>query len=142
MTRIKVKNSGIIKLKVRRKFPKGSLFSGEALREIPFKIKRIYFIRDIAEGRRIIRGNHAHKRISQVIFCLHGNFRLTLDDGDTKQSIMLKNPTEGVLLGPKLWMRMSDFSLDCVILVLASDYYEEDEYLRDYKYFLKFVAKK
>lgn len=136
--RIKVKNSGIIKLQFFNDFPDGNLVIGESKKSVPFEIKRIYFINNLF-NKKSIRGKHAHKKLEQIIFCINGHFTLNLDDGKKKQSILMNDPYYGARLGPKLWHTMTKFSNDCVILVLASDYYEEKDYIRDYEEFLRYV---
>jgi dTDP-4-dehydrorhamnose 3,5-epimerase-like enzyme len=86
-----------------------------------------------------VRGFHAHKKLEQYIFCLSGSFRLLLDDGDIKQSILVDSPYYGIRLGAGLWHSMKKFSRDCVILVLASDYYDEADYIRNYDEFINYV---
>lgn len=136
--KIKVKNSGIIKLHYIDDFPDGTLVIGEAKKNIPFQTKRIYYITNLSNPK-ATRGKHAHKKLEQYIFCLSGSFRLHLDDGSTKQNITLDNPYYGIRLGPELWHTMSKFSRDCVILVLASEYYDEKDYIRDYEEFLEYT---
>ena len=136
--KIKVKNSGIIKLQFYNDFPDGNLVIGEAKKTIPFNIKRIYFINNLF-NKKSIRGKHAHKKLEQIIFCVNGYFTLTLDDGKNKQKILMNNPYRGIRLGPKLWHTMTKFSSDCVILVLTNDYYKESDYIRDYDQFLEYV---
>jgi dTDP-4-dehydrorhamnose 3,5-epimerase-like enzyme len=138
--KIKVKNSGIIRLQVFDDFPDGTLVIGEAGENVPFDIKRIYYITNLSNPK-AIRGKHAHKKLEQYIFCLSGSFRLHLDDGETKQNITLDSPNCGIRLGPKLWHTMTKFSRDCVILVLASDYYDERDYIRNYEEFLEYIRK-
>jgi len=87
------------------------------------------------------RGHHAHKKLEQVIFCINGSFVLRLDDGVRKQSLLMNDPCLGVKLGPKLWHTMEKFSSDCVILVLADDYYQESDYIRDYDAFKAYLKK-
>lgn len=140
LPKIKVKNSGCIVLDFYNDFPDGNLVIGEALKNVPFKIKRFYFINDlfnkIAE-----RGKHAHKKLEQIIFCVNGSFKLNLDDGKTKQSVVMDSPYFGIKLGPLLWHTMSDFSKDCVLLVVANDYYKESDYIRNYEEFKKVINK-
>lgn len=136
--KIKVKNSGIIKLQFFNDFPDGNLVIGESKKSVPFEIKRIYFINNLF-NKKSIRGKHAHKKLEQIIFCINGHFILNLDDGKKKQSVLMNDPYCGVRLGPKLWHTMTKFSNDCVILVLASDYYVEKDYIREYEGFLKYV---
>jgi dTDP-4-dehydrorhamnose 3,5-epimerase-like enzyme len=139
--KIKVKNSGIIKLTSLGDSSTGKLTFGEAKKNIPFEIKRVYYINDIL-GKKTTRGHHAHKKLDQVIFCVNGSFVLNLDDGKNKQKILMNDPSCGVRLGPSLWHTMEKFSLNCVILVLASDYYDEKDYLRDYNDFKNFLKNK
>jgi hypothetical protein len=139
--KIKVKNSGIVKLQFFNDFPDGNLVIGEARKNVPFSIKRVYFINNLF-NKKAKRGYHAHKKLEQVIFCVNGRFTLHLDDGRTKQSIIMDDPYYGVRLGPLLWHTMGSFSPDCVILVLASDYYRAGDYLRDYDQFIDYLKKK
>jgi len=136
--KIKVKNSGIVKLQFFDDYPDGALYIAEARKSVPFDIKRIYYINNLANPK-AIRGKHAHKKLEQWIFCINGRFTLKLDDGTRKQKIVLDDPSCGIRLGPKLWHTMTDFSKDCVILVLANDYFDEDDYIRDYDEFLKYI---
>ena len=136
--KIKVKNSGIIKLQFFNDFPDGNLVIGEGKKNIPFSIKRVYFINNLF-NKKARRGFHAHKKLEQIIFCVNGHFTLTLDDGATKQKILMDDPYYGVRLGPKLWHTMTQFSSDCVILVLANNYFKEKDYIRDYEEFLKYI---
>jgi len=136
--KIKVKNSGLIKLHFFDDFPDGNLVIGEAEKNVPFKIKRVYFINSLF-NKKAQRGLHAHKKLEQIIFCVNGHFTLRLDDGKTRQNILMNDPYYGVRLGPKLWHHMTKFSSDCVILVLASDYFKESDYIRNYKEFLNYV---
>jgi len=135
---IKVKNSGIVKLQFVEDFPDGNLAIGESLKTIPFEIKRIYYINKLL-NEKAVRGKHAHKELEQIIFCINGSFKLCLDDGKIKQDIIMDNPYWGVRLGPLLWHTMENFSKDCVILVVASDYYLESDYIRSYEEFIKSV---
>ncbi len=139
-TRIKVKNSGIVKLAVRKDPRRGNLFVAEAMKNIPFPVRRVYFTNNIKDAS-AVRGGHAHKKTTQVIFCANGSFVLNLDDGKRKQKLLLNNPAFGIILGPKLWHTMSKFSKDCVILVISSDYYNEKDYIRGHAEFLRIVKK-
>lgn len=138
MKKITVKNSSIIKLKSFNDFPDGHLLVGEILRDIPIKIKRFYIINDLF-NKKAIRGKHAHKKLQQYIFCLNGSFVLNLDDGAKKQKIIMNNPEYGIKLGPMLWHTMKEFSKDCVLLVLADNYYDEKDYIRNYEDFIKII---
>lgn len=138
--KIKVAGSGIVKLQSFNDFPNGSLSIAESKKNIPFPIKRVYYINDLfREG--VIRGKHAHKKLDQIIFCINGSFVLGLDDGRNKQKILLSNSGWGVRLNSLLWHTMEKFSFGCVILVLANDYYKENDYIRDYDEFKKYLKK-
>lgn len=134
--KLRVRHSGLLDLKFFKDPPDGNLFIAEAGRHVPFEIKRVYFINNLA-NHGAVRGRHAHRRLEQAIFCINGAFTLHLDDGREKQRLLLNDPSRGVLLGPMLWHTMSGFSYDCVILVLASAPFEEDDYIRDYEEFTR-----
>jgi dTDP-4-dehydrorhamnose 3,5-epimerase-like enzyme len=137
---IKVKNSGYIDLRLIRDDRDGNLVIMEALRDIPFDIKRIYYITNL-ENSVSIRGLHAHRNLEQVIFCVQGSFTLGLDDGTTRQKIVMNQVNRGIRLGKMLWHTMEDFSSGCVLLVVASDYYDEADYIRNYDEFLSLTRK-
>lgn len=138
---IVVRNSGWAVLRQFDDGVDGSLGIVEAGRDIPFGIKRVYYITNLLNARSV-RGKHAHKKLWQAIFCVSGSFTLGLDDGTNRQSMRMWRNNEGVLLGPGLWHTMSEFSAGCVLLVVASDYYDESDYIRNYDEFLKFVGAK
>jgi hypothetical protein len=138
MPDILVRNSGYLCLKCIEDDRDGVLCIAEAARDLPFEIKRFYFITDL-ENALSVRGKHAHRKLWQAIFCISGSFILSLDDGSTQQDIMMCQRHVGVLLGPRLWHTMHSFSAGCVLLVAASDYYDEADYIRDYDVFLEFV---
>ena len=136
---LRVRNSGLVPIKFFKDLPDGNLFIAEAGRQVPFEIKRVYFINTLANPK-AVRGRHAHRSLEQAIFCINGSFTLQLDDGKTKQRLLLNDPACGIRLGPMLWHTMSSFSYDCVILVLASDKFDEADYIRDHDEFLRLVA--
>jgi dTDP-4-dehydrorhamnose 3,5-epimerase-like enzyme len=136
MKKIIVKNSGIAMLNSFNDFPDGHLLVGETLRNIPIEVKRFYIIKDLF-NEKAIRGKHAHKELTQYIFCLNGSFILSLDDGEKKQKIAINKSDYGIKLGPMLWHTMIRFSKDCVILVIADDYYDEKDYIRNYEDFIQ-----
>ena len=138
--KIKVKNSGWVTLNFFKDFPDGDLFIAEAGKNVPHAIKRIYFINNLA-NRKAVRGKHAHKKLVQTIFCINGSFRLGLDDGTRKQTIVMDDPSLGIILGPGLWHTMTGFSPNCVLLVLANGLYKKNDYLRNYDEFLNYVHK-
>lgn len=130
-----VKNSGYIILPKRKDDRDGSLIIAEANRTIPFEIKRVYYINNL-ENSVSVRGKHAHQTLKQVLFCISGSVSLLLDDGCVKQTILMNEDNVGVILGSGLWHEMFNFSDDCILLVFASDYYDEQDYIRDYTHFL------
>ncbi|ELJ8486938.1 sugar 3,4-ketoisomerase [Vibrio cholerae] len=116
---------------------RGNLVALEGMKNIPFAIKRIYCIFDTKQG--VVRGLHAHKALKQVAIALKGSCRFVLDDGINKEEIILDCPTKGILIDSCLWREMHDFSDDCVLMVLASEHYDESDYIRDYSEFLECV---
>jgi dTDP-4-dehydrorhamnose 3,5-epimerase-like enzyme len=114
---------------------RGSLVAVEENDTIPFLIKRVYYIYQTESN--VARGFHAHKALQQLAVCVSGKCTMFLDDGDTKEEVMMDSPTQGVLIEPMIWHEMHDFSTDCVLLVLASEHYDESDYIRDYEDFLK-----
>ena len=116
---------------------KGSLISLEENKNIPFKIKRVYYIFDTKEA--VIRGLHAHKNLEQVLVCVNGSCDILLDDGKEKSIIKLENRNEGLFIEKLVWHEMFNFSADCVLMVLASDYYDEKDYIRDYNEFKNYL---
>jgi len=116
---------------------RGQLIAVEAMRDIPFEIRRIYYIYDTLEGVR--RGFHAHRKLQQILICVHGSCRIHLDDGKETREVLLDNPTVGLYITKDMWREMYDFSPDAVLLVLASELYDEADYIRNYEEFLEFV---
>ncbi|EHH3929662.1 WxcM-like domain-containing protein [Escherichia coli] len=114
---------------------RGSLVSLEQNKNIPFEIKRIYYIFGTKDG--VSRGFHAHKNLQQVAICVKGSCRFLLDDGKTKEEIILDSPDTGLYINNFIWREMHDFSEDCVLMVLASELYDESDYIRDYSDFLE-----
>ncbi len=115
----------------------GSLSFFEANRDIPFEIRRIYFITNVPEG--VKRGFHAHKKLKQLLFCPYGEILVTLDDGVQKEDILLKDPSTGIQIEEPLWREMLWKKEASALCVAASDYYDPDDYIRDYDEFLKFM---
>ena len=116
---------------------RGSLVALEALKTVPFDIKRVYYIFDTKAG--VSRGFHAHKNLKQVAVCVTGSCRMVLDNGQERKEVLLDSPTRGLLIEDLVWREMHDFSPDCVLLVLASEHYDETDYIRDYEDFIKEV---
>ncbi len=134
MEPIRVKHSGYVELKKIDDGRDGNLIILEQLRDVPFEVRRVYYINNL-ENCVSVRGHHAHKTLHQAIFCISGSFVLGLDDGEAKQEISMFRDNLGVLLGPGLWHTMHSFSAGCVLLVVASDYYDPGDYIRDYAQF-------
>ena len=116
---------------------RGALVALEENKNIPFTVKRVYFMYGTKEG--VHRGLHAHKSLRQVLFCPIGACTVMLDSGKEKATVRLNNPTEGLIVEPNTWREMYDFTPDAVLVVLASEYYDENDYIRDYGEFLKYI---
>ncbi len=116
---------------------RGSLVALEAEKTVPFPIKRVYYIFGTNAG--VSRGFHAHKRLQQVALCITGKCRMILDDGRQRNEVWLDSPNKGLIIGDLVWREMHDFSEDCVLLVLASEHYDEADYIRDYDKFKEIV---
>jgi len=138
MDELIVNQSGYIQLKKFDDGDDGHLSIIEAMKDIPFEIKRVYYINNL-KNVTSVRGHHAHKKLYQAIFCINGSFLLGLDDGKNRQKILVDNDNVGFIIGPGLWHTMSQFSNETVILVAASDYYDETDYIRDYDDFLLWI---
>ncbi|MBQ9907702.1 MAG: WxcM-like domain-containing protein [Oscillospiraceae bacterium] len=116
---------------------RGQLVALEEFKDIPFKIKRVYYMYDTVKDVR--RGFHAHKALEQILICIHGSCKILLDNGHEKKVIPLEKPYEGLYVANNMWREMYDFSPDAVLLVLASELYDESDYIRNYDDFLAFV---
>jgi dTDP-4-dehydrorhamnose 3,5-epimerase-like enzyme len=117
---------------------RGGLTAIEVFREIPFEVKRVYYLYKTQQD--VTRGYHAHKKLKQVAVCLSGQCTFILDNGLQREKVTLSDPNKGLLIESFLWREMEDFSEDCVLLVLASEYYDESDYIRDYEVFLKIAG--
>lgn len=125
-------------------FPKigdarGNLVALEGNKNIPFSIKRVYYLFDLQSD--IPRGFHAHKELVQVAVCVKGRCDILMDDGKNKEIVALDSPDKGLLIDVMQWHEMKNFSDDCVLLVLASDVYDEADYIRSYEQFQNEVKK-
>lgn len=116
---------------------RGQLVALEEKKEIPFDIKRVYYIYDTQDGVR--RGFHAHKSLKQLLICVHGSCKVLLDNGKERETVLLDKPYEGIFIQSNMWREMYDFSPGAVLLVLASEIYDESDYIRDYDKFLEMV---
>jgi hypothetical protein len=113
--------------------PRGNLTFIEGGRHVPFDIKRVFYLYDVPGGAE--RGGHAHRRLQQVLVAISGSFDVVLDDGSVKQRFHLNRSYYGVYIEPMIWREMDNFSTGSVCLVLASDSYDESDYLREYSDF-------
>lgn len=119
---------------------RGSLVALEAHKTVPFAVKRVYYIFGTKPG--VSRGFHAHRVLQQVAVCVTGKCRMILDDNKQREEVWLDSPTKGLLIGDLVWHEMHDFSPDCVLLVLASEHYNETDYIRSYDEFIACVTDK
>jgi dTDP-4-dehydrorhamnose 3,5-epimerase-like enzyme len=115
---------------------KGNLTAVSNSVQVPFDIKRIYYLYDVPGG--LSRGGHAHKNLQQLVVALSGSFDITLDDGKAKRTFQLSRPNMGLLIPSGLWRELNNFSSGSICMVLASELYSEEDYLRDYHEFLNF----
>jgi len=104
--------------------------------DIPFDVKRIYYLYDIPSNE--TRGGHAHKELYQLVIGASGSFNIKINDGTTEQTVFLNSPDQGLLIVPGIWRDLSNFSSGSVCLVFASEFYSEEDYIRDYNEFLIF----
>ena len=116
--------------------PRGNLTPIEGGKDVPFDIKRVYYLYDVPGGES--RGAHAHKQLYQLVIAATGSFAVTLDDGREKKTFMLNRSYYGLLIVPGIWRDLDDFSSGAVLLCLASEHYQEGDYIRDYNDFLKY----
>lgn len=117
---------------------KGDISVVENAQTVPFDVKRVYYLYDVPGGES--RGGHAHKKLQQLILAVSGSFSVTLDDGSVKRSFQLKRPYQGLYVPSGIWRTLEDFSSGAVCLVLASEKYDEEDYIRDYELFQRFKA--
>ena len=117
---------------------RGNLVAIEENKTIPFPIKRVYYI--YGSSPEVERGFHAHKTLQQIAVCVAGSCTMLLDDGHTKEEVLMDSPNKGTLIEPLVWHEMRDFTEDCVLLLLASEHYDESDYIRDYDDFLTQVS--
>lgn len=113
----------------------GSLTAVECGKEIPFDVKRVYYIYDAPDGVR--RGFHSHLNLHQILICVHGSVKILTKTPYEEQITELSQPNQGLYIGPMIWREMYDFSEGAVLLVLASELYDESDYIRDYSKYEK-----
>ncbi|MCR4828074.1 MAG: FdtA/QdtA family cupin domain-containing protein [Bacteroidales bacterium] len=131
-----IKDCRIIPLDRHHSDRQGDLSVVEGLNGIPFPIRRIYYLYDIPGG--ATRGGHAHKNLYQILVAASGSFTVVLDDGTHRQSVTLNQPDQALLIVPGIWRELENFSSGSVCLCIASEKYDESDYLRDYDNFLLF----
>jgi dTDP-4-dehydrorhamnose 3,5-epimerase-like enzyme len=118
---------------------RGQLIALESNRQIPFDVKRVFYIFGTKEG--VPRGNHSHYKTKQFLVAVNGNCKVTLNNGKTKETFDLNKPNLGLFQDALIWGTMHDFSTDCVLMVLANEYYDVSDYITEYDKFLKEVNK-
>jgi len=119
---------------------RGNLTFIEGNKHIPFEIKRVYYLYDVPGGEK--RGGHAHKHLQQLIIAASGSFDVILDDGFERKRYHLNRSYYGLYIPPMIWRELDNFSSGSVCLVLASEYYDENDYIRDYETFKKMVHRR
>ena len=136
MERYSVEDCCLIELDRHHNDRKGNLTVVENGQTLPFDVKRVYYLYDVPGGES--RGSHAHKNLEQLIVAASGSFTVTLDDGTQKRSFFLNRPYQGLYVKPGMWRDLDDFSSGSVCMVLASEVYQAEDYIRDYEEFLTF----
>ena len=119
---------------------RGNLTVAEEMKDIPFNIARVYWVYDVPAGE--CRGGHAHKLCKEVLIALSGSFHVTVDNGEERKTVLLNHPYQGLLIDTDVWRTLDDFSSGAVCLVLASEPFDEDDYIREYDDFLRYLADK
>ena len=118
--------------------PRGNLTVAEQMKNVPFDVKRVYWTYDVPSGES--RGGHAHKECVEMIIAVSGSFTVTLDDGKgNRKDFHLNHPWQGLLVNTGIWRTLEDFSSGAVCLVLASELYDEEDYIYEYEDYLKYV---
>ena len=117
--------------------PRGNLTVAEQMKNVPFSIKRVYWTYDVPGGES--RGGHAHKNLYQLVVAMSGSFTVTLDNGEQKETILLNHPWQGLLIMPNTWRTLDDFSSGAVCMVLASELFDEEDYIYDYNEFINYT---
>lgn len=136
MNRNTVFDCRIIDLDKHHSDRKGNLSVVENKKDVPFEVKRVYYLYDVPGG--VSRGGHAHKELFQLMVAVSGSFSVTLEDGKDKKTFVLNRPYKGLLIVPGIWRTLDGFSSGSVCAVLASEKYDEMDYIRDYSSFLRY----
>jgi hypothetical protein len=116
--------------------PRGELVAIESSKNIPFDIKRIYYL--FKNQPQFVRAQHAHKKLKQVYIAVCGSCKMMISDGAKKEIVTLNDPIVGVFFTEIIWRELFDFSSDCVLMVLADDFYKEEDYIKNYDEFINF----
>lgn len=119
--------------------PRGNLTVAEQWKDVPFEIHRVYWTYDVPGGES--RGGHAHRKLEQCVVAMSGSFTVTLDNGHERCTYLLNHPWQGLIIEPGTWRTLDDFSSGAVCLVLASELYEEEDYIREYDDFKAIYGK-
>ena len=138
MGRSTVYDCTVIELDRHHSDRKGNISVVENGRDVPFNVKRAYYLYDVPGGES--RGGHAHKELRQLIIAASGSFTVTLDDGHVKRTFTLNRPYQGLDVVSGIWRTLDDFSSGAVCMVLASEKYDEADYIRDYEKFLRYIT--
>lgn len=136
MVKYSIEDCHIVELDRHHSDRKGDISVFENSVTLPFSVKRVYYLYDVPSG--AARGAHAHKELEQLIVAVSGAFSVTLDDGENKKKFYLDRPYKGLYVRPGIWRDLNEFSSGAICLVLASEKYNADDYIRDYSDFLRF----
>ncbi|MBS5613428.1 MAG: WxcM-like domain-containing protein [Prevotella buccalis] len=120
--------------------PRGNLTVAEGCKDVPFDVKRVYWVYDVPAGEN--RGGHAHKQCQEFIIALSGSFHVTLDNGREQVTVLLNHPYQGLFVDTSTWRTLDDFSSGAVCLGLASESFDEADYIREYDAFLEYIKQK
>ena len=136
MEKNKVFDCTVVELDKHHSDRKGNLSVVENRKTLPFDVKRVYFLYDVPGGES--RGAHAHKKLEQLIVAASGSFTVTLDDGTCRRTFFLNRPYQGLYVKPGIWRDLNDFSSGAVCMVLASEVFDTEDYIREYSDFITF----
>ena len=136
MEKYSVNDCSVLDLSKHHSDRKGNLTVVQNGITVPFDVKRVYYLYDVPGGES--RGSHAHRELNQLIVAASGSFRVVLDDGHAKRTFVLNRPYQGLLVKPGIWRDLDDFSSGAVCMVLASEVYQPEDYIRDYDEFISF----
>ena len=139
MAKYSVFDCSMVELDKHHSYRKGNLTVVENGETLPFEVKRVYYLYDVPGGES--RGAHAHRDLEQLIIAASGSFKVMLDDGKCKRTFFLNRPYQGLYVKPGMWRDLEDFSSGAVCMVLASEVYQAEDYIRDYQDFLDFRNK-